>query len=121
MITIVQPPDKRSTGRSPRLSEEDIQDLAEGLKAAFVALKDGKVPHWLTDNEPVGTKSAAYQRAQSARDLVFKALGDEYKIEDIKTAVEPVDNDDESKGYVWKIGPRPVGERPRRRPQKKAS
>lgn len=113
-IMVTQAPSKRSTGRSSRLSEEDIKDLRDGLLAAFEAVEKGKVPQWLTDSESVDKRSAAYQRAQSARNLVFKIMPKEYKIEQIKTTAEPVDENDLSKGFIWKIGPRPKNEKVRK-------
>lgn len=120
-ITITTAPSKRASGRRPRLSDEDIKDLKDGMLAAFKAVADGKDISWLTDNEAVDTKSAAYQRAQSARDLVLEVLGDQYTVEHIKTAAEPVDLNDLTKGWLWKIGPRPEGEKPRKKPTKKTS
>lgn len=133
-ITVATPPSKKSYGRQPRLSPEDVRDLANSIEGG----------HWATDNEPVDSQGAAYQRAQSARDLIIAMMPDSFSVTRIKTATESVDVgtltkpqkaafvkvcegkgfDEEkikslTKVWFWKIGPRPEGEKPRKKPTRK--
>lgn len=101
-VTIVETPTYAPSGRKPRLSDEDAKDLAEAVKAG----------HWASDGQPAPSKSAAYQRAQSAR----KILGERFKLTDVKTHVAPANPEktDDKDPHNWSVGPRPEGEKPRK-------
>lgn len=96
-------PVRQSSGRAPRLSEEDIKNLAE-------VLKTGK---WAGDDEPAQSRSSAYQRANAAKRGLVKAYP---KIEsligkgkELTTAaiIVKAGAGDKSEHY-WQVGVKPV-------------
>lgn len=115
-ISVVEPPPVRKSGRKPRLTDEAIQDLATAVRAG----------NWASDHEVAASKTAAYQRAQSAMDR----LEDLYSITAVTSAILPIDEkgeilstplEDETlvKGWTWRVGPPGPGGQVRRRRTKK--
>lgn len=116
VISVVEPPPVRKSGRKPRLTDEAIQDLA-------TAVKNG---NWASDHEVAPSKTAAYQRAQSAMDRLEKV----HSITSVTSAILPIDEQGEVllppiedntliKGWTWRVGPPLAGGQVRRRRTKK--
>lgn len=108
-ITMCDAPPRRSSGRKPRLSDEEFKDLAETIQKG----------NWGTDGESVPTKTAAYQRAQTA----VKELERRFDLKNLTTGVVPHDDNTDradDKGWYWRVGPLPEGEKPRAKKATKA-
>lgn len=109
-IVAVDPPAQKRSGRQPRLSDEDVKDLAATLKSGS----------WASEDELVGTKTAAYQRAKSAIKLVMDQFKDDLaaaKIVDLTSRVSEVEQNGKPM-YRWYIGPLKASSTPRQRKPK---
>ena len=93
-IVVRETPVRKRAGRPCRISDEDLKDLAETVKAG----------DWGGDDEAAPSKSAAYQRAGTAK---RKLGGEPYNLVDLETSAVPVDaaHDQNSDPHYWLVGP----------------
>lgn len=97
-VTMVVPPPRNRGGRAPRLSDEDIKSLVEGLQSAPAG-------QWVrNEGDTAPSYSTAHQRATAASQRVRK----QYNIATQRRVwSEEITNPDGSTStvYVWALGP----------------